>query len=356
MNRSILAAIAISAAVALFFIFGTLFAEDHVASSSGATVQESEALQVVTETIRAEPRPAILSLRGRTEAFREVIVRAETGGRVIETPAVEGSAVAEGDLLCRLDINARGAALAQAEADLRARQLDYDAAVELQTRGHRSQNSVAALAAALDGAAAQLEAARVEMSNTEVRAQFDGFFDGRFAEVGDFLGRGDPCGMMVQMNPILLVAEVSERDVSSLQSGMPGEAQLVTGERIPGTIRFVERRADPATRTFRVELEAENPGGTLRSGVTAEILVPLQAESAHSLPASVLALNSDGVLGVRIVENGDQVRFVAIRLLSDDGENVWVGGLPDPAEVIVLGQDFVSDGSTVVVAPRSSSR
>jgi multidrug efflux system membrane fusion protein len=355
-NRSILAAIVISALVAAFFIIGTLSAEDHIASTAGASVQESDALSVVTETIHAQPRPAVLSLRGRTEAFREVIVRAETGGRVIETPAVEGRAVAAGDLLCRLDINARGAALAQAEADLRARQLDYDAAIELQTRGHRSANAVAAMGAARDGAAALLEAARVEMSNTDIRAPFDGFFDGRFAEIGDFLGRGDPCGMLVQMDPILLVAEVSERDVSSLQSGMPGEARLVTGERIPGIVRFVERRADPATRTFRVELEADNPDGELRSGVTTEILVPLEAESAHSLPTSVLALNSDGVLGVRIVVNGDQVRFVSVRLLSDDGENVWVGGLPDPAEVIVLGQDFVSDGSTVIVAPRSSSR
>jgi hypothetical protein len=35
---------------------------------------------------------------------------------------------------------------------------------------------------------------------------------------------------------------------------------------------------------------------------------------------------------------------------------VWVGGLPDPVEVIVLGQDFVADGSTVVVAPRGATR
>lgn len=355
MNRSIIAAIAISAVVALFFIIGTLSAEDHISSTS-VTAQENNALQVVTETLHAELRPAILSLRGRTEAFREVIVRAETGGRVIETPTAEGSAVSAGDLLCRLDINARGAALAQAEADLRARQLDYDAAAELQSRGHRSANAVAATAAARDGAAAMLEAARVEMSNTEIRAPFDGFFDGRFAEIGDFLGRGDPCGMMVQMDPILLVAEVSERDVSSLEAGMTGEARLVTGEIIPGTVRFVERRADPATRTFRVELVADNPGGELRSGVTTEILLPLRPETAHSLPASVLALNAEGVLGVRIVVNGDQVRFVPIRLLSDDGENVWVGGLPDPAEVIVLGQDFVSDGSTVLVAGRSNSQ
>ena len=67
----------------------------------------------------------------------------------------------------------------------------------------------------------------------------------------------------------------------------------------------------------------------------------------------MLSLNSEGELGVRIVETGNRVRFVAVELLSDDGEQVWVGGLPDPADVIVLGQDFVADGTVVRIADES---
>lgn len=348
-NRSYLSALAILAIVALFFTAGTLFNSSAEHTQDEADTQ-TRGLEVVTEIIEARPRPAILSLRGRTEAFREVVVRAETGGRVTETPAVEGSAIAEGDLLCRLDIDARGASLAQAEADLRARQLEYDAAAELQARGHRSANQVAATEAARDAAAARLQAARVELANVNVRAPFDGFFDRRNAEIGDFLSPGNPCGVVVQLDPILLVAEIAERDIASIAPGMTGTALLVTGERIEGTVRFVERRADPATRTFRVELEAPNPDGVLRSGVTAEIRLPLAAEPAHRVPTSVLALNAEGELGVRIIENGNTVRFVPVRLLSDDGEEVWVAGLPERAEVIVLGQDFVADGSVVTIA------
>lgn len=349
LNRSYIAAIAILLAVALFFTIGTALNSD---AQNGPEQEEAETerFEVVTRRIRADMRPAILSLRGRTEAFRDVVVRAETGGRVVETPAIEGNPIAVGDIMCRLDMDARGAALAQAEADLRARQLEYDAAEELANRGHRSANQVASAAAARDAARARLQAAREEIANIEVRAPFDGYFDGRFAEIGDFLGPGDPCGTVVQLDPILIVAEVAERDVAALSPGMPGSARLVTGETIEGVIRFVERRADPATRTFRVEVEAPNPDGVLRGGVTAEILLPLASEPAHRVPASILALNSDGDLGVRIVE-GDIVRFVPIRLLSDDGEQVWVAGLPDDAEVIILGQDFVADGTEVRTRP-----
>lgn len=346
MNRSHLTAISILVIVILVFTIGTLMASDDEVAATG-TDTRPDLFEVVIRQVNAQPRPAILGLRGRTEAFREVLVRAETGGRVVETPAVEGELIAAGDIMCRLDVDARAAALDQAQADLRSRQLEYDAAVELSNRGHRSTNQVAAMEAARDAARARLEAARQEMDNIIIRAPFDGFFDGRTAEIGDYLRPGDACGAIVQLDPILVVAEVAERDVAGLSAGMPASAELVTGEAIEAQVRFVERRADPATRTFRVEVEAPNPDGLLRSGVTADIDIPLAAQPAHRVPTSILALNSDGELGVRIVENNDTVRFVPVVLLSDDGEEVWVAGLPEPANVIVLGQEFVAEGTQV---------
>ena len=354
LNRSQLTALGIFAAVVILFAIGTVLqGEPH--RPADARSSEASLFEVVTQTVHAQARPAMLVLRGRTEAFREVVVRSETGGRVVATPAIEGTAVVRGDILCRLDIDARGAALAQAEAEYRTRELDYNAGVELLNRGHRSANAVAGVEALRDAAQARLEAARQEIANTNIRAPFDGYFDNRAGEIGDYLAPGTPCGTVVQMDPILITAEVAERDVAGLASGMPGTARLITGEEVVGTVRFVERRADPATHTFRLELEAANPEGALRSGVTAEIAIPLAAEPAHRIPTSVLALNASGELGVRIVEAGDIVRFLPVELLSDDGEEVWVSGLPDPARVITVGQDFVDDGIHVRIAGAGDS-
>ncbi|WP_339743641.1 efflux RND transporter periplasmic adaptor subunit [uncultured Maricaulis sp.] len=349
LNRSQLTALAIFVAVVILFTIGTLLqgGPQHAANANSS---EPVRFEVVTETIHAIDRPARLALRGRTEAFREVVVRSETGGRIVAAPAVEGTTVSEGDVLCRLDLNARGAALAQAEAEYRTRELDYNAAVELLNRGHRSANAVAGVEALRDAAQARLEAARQEVSNTNIRAPFDGYFDNRAGEIGDYLAPGAACGTVVQLDPILITAEVAERDVAGLAAGMPGTARLITGETVAGTVRFVERRADPATHTFRLELAAPNPDGQLRSGVTAEIAIPLAAEPAYRIPTSVLALNANGELGVRIVEAGDIVRFLPVELLDDDGEEVWVSGLPNPARVITVGQDFVEDGVQVRLA------
>ena len=356
LNKSYLAALSIFVAVVLLFTVGTLLQGGRAESHEAGNTETSRLFEVVTRTVRAQPQAATLSLRGRTEAFREVLVRAETGGRVAEAAILEGSTVAAGDILCRLDVDARAAAVEQAEADLRARQLDYDAARELAHRGHRSTNQVAAAEAARDAARARLQAAREELANINLRAPFDGIFDGRVAEVGDFLRAGDPCGTVVEMNPILVVAEVSERNVSALEPGMSGHIRLVTGQQVDGQVRFVERRADPATRTFRVEVEVPNPDTTIRSGVTAEIRLQLPERPAHRVPASILALDANGELGIRIVEADQHVRFVPIELLSDDGEQVWVAGLPETADIIVLGQEFVADGVEVRVAREGDAR
>jgi len=356
LNRSYLAALIIFLAVVLLFTVGTLLHGDDARPDEAGTGSAHPLFEVVTRTVPSQMRPATLSLRGRTEAFREVVARAETSGRVVDAPAVEGSTVAEGDTLCRLDVDARSANVAQAQAELRARQLDFDAATELANRGHRAANQVAAAEAARDAARARLSAAREELANVEIVAPFDGVFDGRNAEIGDFLRAGEACGTVVQMDPVLVVAEVSERNVSDLEAGMAGRARLVSGQTVDGHIRFVERRADPATRTFRVELEAPNPDHTIRAGMTAEIRLDLPQEPAHRIPASILALDAEGELGVRIVEDGDRVRFVRIRLLSDDGEQVWVAGLPETADVIVLGQEFVADGVRVRVRREEGAR
>lgn len=347
-NSSYTAALAILGTVIVLFTLGTVV-QGGADGNREPVADTASQFEVVTRAVTAEMRPAILSLRGRTQAAREVVSRAETGGRVAATPAVEGSRVTQGDVLCRLEVDARAAALEQAEAELRSRQLEFDAATELVARGHRSSNQAAAAEAARDAARARLAAAREELANIHIRAPFDGYFDFREAEIGDYLAPGQPCGTVIELDPVLIVAQVAERNVGSLETGMTGRARLVTGETTDGTVRFIRRRADPATRTFRMELEAPNPDGRIRSGVTAEIRLELEPQPAHQIPASILALNAAGELGVRIVDEASVVRFVPVELIDDTGEHVWVSGLPERAQIIVRGQDFVAEGVEVSV-------
>ncbi len=310
---------------------------------------ETEALAVRAKVSKAQVHSSNLILRGRSQASRVVIMRSETVGRVIDVPAQEGARINEGDVICELAMNARQAMYAQAEANLRQRELELKAAKSLLSKGHRSETQEAAAQAAYDAAQAALEEITIEIEHTKIRAPFDGVLDKRNVEVGDYMSMGDPCATVMDPTPFRIVGQVSEKEVMFLKPGMKGFAKLVTGDSFEGELRFVSNVADPATRTFRIELEVPNESFALRDGVTAEIHIPFNSIRAHLLAPSVLVLNEAGQIGVRIAREDDTVQFVPVEILADTEDGVWLGGLPEQITVITVGQDYVGEGQKVMV-------
>lgn len=295
-----------------------------------------------------------ITVSGRTQALSKVVLRAETAGAVAATPVVPGTFVKAGTTLCKLKIDARQAALAESRAALAKADLDYQAAVSLAKDGFRAETAVAAAKAQRDLAAASLEQSSVSLDKTSINAPFDGVFDQRLAEVGDFLSIGDPCGLLIGRDPFLVVGSVAEKDIAAISQGDSGAAQLATGERIEGTVRSIARSADPQTRTFTVELEVPNPDGLLRDGVTAEFTIYTARRDAHHAPRSALTLDDAGVLGVRTVDAGGVVAFRPVSVLGEDETGVWVAGLQGAVTIIMRGQEFVRPGQKVAVAAADS--
>ncbi|WP_411819737.1 efflux RND transporter periplasmic adaptor subunit [Hyphococcus formosus] len=333
----------IIALIVLYFMIRSLFAGEAEQVEAAANPD----FTVVTEIISPQDWRDEVTIRGRTKAERKVIVRAETSGNIIATPTKIGSFVSKGEVLCRLSVDARRAQLAEANASLAKAELDYNAAVKLGEDGFRSETGVAQAKAVRDQARALVERARLELEKTEINAPFDGVYDERHAEVGDYLKVGDPCATVIQRSPFLIVGAVSERDVNKIAIGDRGVATLATGETIEGTVRFVAKSADPATRTFDVELEVPNDDGNLRDGVTAEFTVFARERSAHRVPRSALILNDNGDLGIRSLNGENIVQFEPVRMLGETPSGIWVSGLEAQVKLITSGQGFVSTGQKV---------
>jgi multidrug efflux system membrane fusion protein len=136
---------------------------------------------------------------------------------------------------------------------------------------------------------------------------------------------------------------------------MPGRARLVTGETVEGRIRYVASQADPRTRTFAVELEVPNPNGRFAAGITAELHVTYERTLAHRVPASLLALNDAGVLGVKAVNSDDKVVFHPAEIVRAEVDAVWLAGLRERLRLITVGQGFVRAGDKVRPVPEATS-
>lgn len=333
------------AVIVLYFMVRGMFGTETVE----ATTAPETRFAVVTDEIAPRLWRAEILIRGRTEAERKVVVRAETPGVISQTPAVLGSEVKRGDALCVIATDARAAQRAEARAALAKAQLDYDAAVRLNQEGFRADTGVATAKASLDLATANAERATLELNKTQITAPFDGIFDQRHVEEGDFVGIGDPCGTVIQRSPFLVTGAISEKDVAKISVGDRGTATLATGETVDGAVRFVASAADPATRTFDVELEVPNDDGKLRDGVTAEFTVFATEREAHHIPRSSLTLGQDGNIGVRSLTASNVVEFKPVRLLGEDENGVWIAGLAGAVDVITRGQDYVKAGQTVDV-------
>lgn len=338
-------------ALVLYFGVRSLLGGDNKAKAEPP--KKAEAAQLVrVATIPEIQRPYAVVLRGRTEAARTVSVRAETAGAVAATPTPEGSYVRRGQVLCRLDVDARGAQLAQAQANQRSEELQYQAAQELKKRGFRSETQVLAAKAELDQARAQAQQAAIALDQVNIRAPFAGVFDNREAEVGTYLAPGQVCGTLIELNPLLIVGDVSEADAARMRVGSSATARLATGGALTGRVRYVARDAHPQTRTYRVEVTVPNSSNTIRSGLSAEISVQSGSGAAHLVPVSALVLDSQGRQGIRYVVGADTVAFAPVRVIEETPEGVWVSGLTGPVRVITVGQSYVTEGQKVRVAAR----
>ena len=130
--------IAVVAVLVLAFAIGTIVSRAGKSGKAEAKTAGADALPTVQAVLTPEAtHEYAVAIRGRTEAARSVVVRSETAGVVAATPAVEGSFVRKGTVLCRLNVDARQATLDQARANLRSRQLQQKASAELAAKGYR---------------------------------------------------------------------------------------------------------------------------------------------------------------------------------------------------------------------------
>ena len=308
--------------------------------------------EVIVRPVRLSPHQVITTMKGSTEPDREVIVRSETMGTVTNAAVREGQLVRAGTLLCGLGIESREARIAEAEAAVASARLDYDAASQLEEKGWTTSNRAAATKAALDGAEAALAAAKIELQKIEIKSPFEGVFEARMAERGDFLSVGAPCGRVVDLDPIIVAVEATEAQMGAIDASKPVDVSFSTGTVASGTVRFIASTASAQTRTFRVEIEIPNPDNQIAAGLTATVRLGLGEMPAMLMTPANLVLHDDGRVGARYVDADDIVQFAEVTIVDDAPDGVWVTGLPEDVNLLAAGQDYLREG--VKVSPRMS--
>ena len=325
-----------SAGIFLFFasvwMFSGLFVESEIPTKQ--VILEETTVRVMKQS--AQPFSRNIVLKGSAEADKNVQLRAETSGQVIGLPVAQGQFVKKGSPICQIFVGDKDEVAKEAS-------LNYETAKKLFDEGLYSNSQ-------LQAAKGRYERAFQDLDFASVKAPFDGIVDRIDLDVGDFLPRQGNCATVLDLNPILISAEVSENDMSEISLNSTAKVELNNEKMFEGKVKFISSSANPITRTFRVEISVPNPDTEIKDGMTAEVSLKGVEKIAHLVPVSILRLDNTGNLGIRTIDTDGLVAFKEVDIIEDTGEGAWITGLETISTIITVGQDYVSQGEKVGIA------
>lgn len=350
------AAIAVLIATAAWVATGEFSSVGSAANDEAAAPTKVEEKPAPVRTVAVIDPPRVeharaIRVSGYTEADQRASLAARSAGIIAELPVKMGSRVKAGDLIMRLDAEGKVAAVETAKQLLAQREAETAAIQKLAQSGSVAKLQLDNVLSALAAARSQLEAAQADLARNEVIAPFDGVVDKVSVELGSSIQAGSPVATVLNLNPVLAIGEVSERDLAHVKAGDNADVRLVNGLDVDGKVRYVSHDATAATRTYRVDVAIPNEDGRIPAGMTAEITLRAEPVESTVLPRSVITLSERGDLGIRAVDAGNKVVFYPIDIVDDTPNGLVLGGIPADVSIIVAGQDLITEGDVVNPVP-----
>jgi RND family efflux transporter MFP subunit len=348
---------------------------------------------VEVEAVRQRPMRDVAMFTGTVIPLNRIVVRPRVSGRLEQLLVDIGDPVRNGQLVAVLDGEEFRQAVAQATAELRvaeanlvearsARNLaqrDYERVAQLREEKVASEADLDEALARQEAAAARyqvveaqiqqkqaaLKAAQVRLGYTRIAAEWSQDGDGqeryvaeRFTDIGAVLRVDDPIISIVNVDPVVAVVNVIERDYPGIDVG-----QLATIENdawpsrtFTGTVTRKAPILREESRQARVEIEVPNPELRLAPGMFVRVRLELASVEAATAVPSAAVVRREDQQGVFVVDRGEgKVSFVPVTTGITEGQ--WVQ-IVEPAlegEVVKLGQHLLSDGAAVSVAGSGAS-
>ena len=312
-------------------------------------------IQVVAATRRGIAQ--YLETNGSLQAENDVDLLARTSGPIVALEVEEGMRVRKDQLLARIDPREIEAQLAISTLSMAEAELALDRARRSFEADLVSKEIYDQAKSRFDVAAAQVDSQEVQLSYTEIRAPFDGQIVERHIKLAQTVQTNAPLFRISDFDLLECPIRVPEKDLGRLSVGQSAylTVEAFAGEHFDASVLRVSPVVDSATGTVKVTLEVA-ARGKLRPGMFASVYLETdRRQNALVVPKSSLVLESIG--DTVYVKEGDVAARREVDLGYDEGDFVEVvAGLEEGDEVIVLGQDSLSDGTPVYVLDNTPTR
>jgi membrane fusion protein, multidrug efflux system len=303
---------------------------------------------VVTAVAEVRPMAIEIEAVGTARANESVDVTSKSTNTVVAIRFQEGDLVRRGEILVELDSAEARASLEEAEAALAESQNQFNRSRDLFAQQALSISQLDLIEATLKANRARVNAARARLSDTVIRASFDGRTGFRRVSVGSLVNSGTIITTLDDTSIINLDFTVPETYFYVLKRGLSVSARSIgLPDRVfEGKVSNLGSRVDPVTRSITVRAEIPNKDGVLRPGMFMTVALSGEPEPTLLVPEAAI-VPEQGKTFVFVVNN-DVVERREVRIgKRRPGEVQIVEGLKENEHVIVEGTQNVRDGSRV---------
>jgi len=343
------------------------------AAPSGPPAMPVPVASVIKKTI-----PVYLDYSARTESIREVSLQAKVAGYIQAQPAADGADVKEGDLLYKIDDRDYRATLDQAKAQAQRNvaalgyaRSNFNRGDELVKTGFLAKDNYDQRASTLgqsEASVAQdnaaIRSAEINLAYTEIRAPFAGRLGRNRAAVGTLVGgAGTTLNMLVQLDPLYVTFNPSERDLATIETARSSR-KVVANVSLPddnsqnysGELTFIDNSVDRTTGTITARATVANPKFTLLPGQYVRVRLHVRdAVDALLVPQTALGSSQLGKY-VYVVSAEGKAEQKLVTLGPAEGTLVSVTGVSENDRVITGNLQKIGPGSPVApLGPKEAS-
>jgi len=366
-------------------------------NNTSITEENANIIKVETKIFIAQKIDQSIVIQGQTIYNKKIDVKSETTGKITNINFDRGDKVNQDKKLLTISIENRKEVLISVERDLsrlkkeliineknrdnllsknseliKLYEIEYLSAKQLIDKGLSSKSKLslasfnlvnsksdqidinlqyekqlANLESQIASYNSQLKQINLDIKKTKILSPFNGIITDKNVEISDYVTPGMILLTIVNLNPIKIQGYLSEFDVNKIKLNTKALVENTNGIKKDGKITFISPSAETSTRTFEIEIEADNSDLTFKSGITTSIIIEGSELLAHKIPPSILTLQDDGTIGVKTLNDKNVVIFYPIQKVKDTIDGMWVSGLPNEVNLIISGQEYVSTGQTI---------
>lgn len=354
--------------LAVILLFNLYFcrpqAEDKAEESQATGVMPVKVFSVEKEKISEK-----LIYSGVLEAWRQVNVTSEVGGKIARIYVDEGQEVKEGQLLAeletetmRLQLKQAEAALAVAESNLKDARRNLERMERLWEERAISEQQYEKIKLAYEAAEAQflqaeasLNMARYNLNASLMKAPFSGVIASKNAKEGDvinpMMGSFSPSSGVVtlmDLSRIKIKVDVSPSDVRRIEKNQKAFLRVnsLPGREFEGRVASVSQVADPQSKKFSIEVWVDNPGHLLKPNTFGDVVIEVESHPDALVVPQKAVLEGDYVF---VVENNiARKRQVVLGLQNNEMVEV-TSGLEEGELVVIEGNYGLVEGAQVEI-------